>query len=103
MGMLVKVFIGVKRQLNLGNSYKGNHLIGSGFQFQRISPLLSSQEVCQHSSQHGALNRAESSTSYLKASEVECVTRHCLSIGDLNACSPTFPAKPHILYQALIS
>ena len=61
-GILVKVFITVKRQHDQSNSYKGKHLIGSGLQFQRFSPLLSWQEVCQPTGQHGALNRAESST-----------------------------------------
>ena len=34
-------FSDVKGQHDQGNSYKGNHSIGAGLQFQRFSPLSS--------------------------------------------------------------
>jgi hypothetical protein len=36
-----KSFIAVTRYHDHGNSYKGNHLIGAGLQFQKLSPLSS--------------------------------------------------------------
>jgi hypothetical protein len=39
--ILVGGFIAVKRQHDQGNSYKGQHLIEAGLQFQRFSPLSS--------------------------------------------------------------
>ena len=44
------------------NSYKGQHLIGAGLQFQRVSPLSSWQEAWQHAGRHD-LGEDESSTS----------------------------------------
>ena len=37
-----------------GNSYKGKHLIGSGLQFQRASPLSSWWEALQRTCRHSA-------------------------------------------------
>jgi hypothetical protein len=54
-------FITVKRHHDQGNSYKGEHLIGAGLQFQRFNPLSSWWEVWQLLGRHGA-RRAESST-----------------------------------------
>ena len=36
------------RHHDQGNSYKRKHLIGTGLQFQRLSPLSSGQEEWQH-------------------------------------------------------
>ena len=51
-------FIAVKRHHDHHNSYKGKHLIGTGLQFQRLSPL----STWQHPHRHGAGDRPESST-----------------------------------------
>jgi hypothetical protein len=61
-GVLVRVVIAVKRYHDQGNSYKGQHLIGAGLQFQRFCPLSSWQEAWQHAGRHGA-GRTKSSTS----------------------------------------
>jgi hypothetical protein len=45
--VLVRVSIAVKRQQDLGNSYKGKLLIGAGLQVQRFSPLQSWQDIWQ--------------------------------------------------------
>jgi len=37
-----------------GNSYKGKHLIGTGLQVQRFSPLSSWLEALQHPGRPGA-------------------------------------------------
>jgi hypothetical protein len=55
-------FSGVKRHHDQGKSYKGQHLIGASFQFQRFNPLSSWQEAWQHAGRHGA-GGSESSTS----------------------------------------
>ena len=51
--VLVRVSIAVKRHHDHGNSYKGKHLIGSGLQFQRFSPLSSWWGAWQHTGKHG--------------------------------------------------
>ena len=61
--ILVWVFIAVKRQYDQGNSYKGQHLIGAGFQVLRFSPFSSWQEAWQSAGRHGA-GGAVRSTSY---------------------------------------
>lgn len=45
------------------SSYKGRHLIGTGLQFHRSSPLSSWQEAGQHAGTHGAREGAEGFTS----------------------------------------
>jgi hypothetical protein len=47
-GVLVKVSIAFKSHNDQGNSYEGQHLIGSGLQVLRFSPLSSCQEGWQH-------------------------------------------------------
>jgi hypothetical protein len=47
-------FIAVKRHHDHGNSYKGKHFTGAGFQFQRFNPLSSCQKARQHAGRHGA-------------------------------------------------
>ena len=39
VSVLVRVSIVVKRHCDQGNSYKEQHLIGAGLQFQRFNPL----------------------------------------------------------------
>jgi hypothetical protein len=53
-------FIAGKGHHSQGNSYKGEHLIGDGLQFQRFSPSSSWQEAWQHPGRHGAEEGAES-------------------------------------------
>jgi hypothetical protein len=48
MTVLVRVSIAVKRHHDHGNYYTGKLLIGTGLQFHRFSPLLSSWETWQH-------------------------------------------------------
>ena len=43
-GVLIGVLVSVKRHHDQGNSYKEQHLIGAGLQFQRFSPLALWQE-----------------------------------------------------------
>jgi hypothetical protein len=62
-GTLVRVFTVVKRHNDHSNIYKGEHLIGTGLQFQRFSSLLSWWEAWQHAGRHSAGEGAESSTS----------------------------------------
>jgi hypothetical protein len=65
----VRVSFAVKRCHNLGNSYKGQHLIGSGLQFQWFSPLPPWQEAWHHAGRHGAGEVAESSPSCSSCSQ----------------------------------
>jgi hypothetical protein len=58
----VRVSIAVKKHHDQCNSYKGQHLIGTGLQILRLSPLSSKWETWQHPGRHGA-GGAESSTS----------------------------------------
>ena len=51
---LVRVSIAVKRHRDQVNSYKGQHLIGTGLKLQRFSPFPSQQEAWQHAGRHGA-------------------------------------------------
>jgi hypothetical protein len=44
MVVLVRVPVAVKRHHGQGNSYKGQHLIRSGLEVQRFSPLSSRWE-----------------------------------------------------------
>jgi hypothetical protein len=53
--------------------YKGNHLIGAGLQFQRLSLLSSWQEAWQHTGQPSAADGAKSSTFDLRAAERDCL------------------------------
>ena len=55
-------FIAVKRHHDHGNSYKGQHLIGTGLQVQRFSSLSSRWEEWQRPGRCGT-GRAKSSTS----------------------------------------
>ena len=53
--VLVRVSIAVKRHHDQGNSYKGQHLIGAGFQVQRFSPIIRLHlSSWQHPGKHGA-------------------------------------------------
>ena len=54
MGVLVRVFIAVKRHHDRDNSYKGKHLRGSGLQFQGFSPLSSRWEAWWCADRHSA-------------------------------------------------
>ena len=47
-------FTAVNRHHDQGKSYKGQHLIGAGLQFQRFSPLSSWQEAWQPAGSDGA-------------------------------------------------
>jgi hypothetical protein len=53
-------FIVVKRHHDPGNYYEGKHLIGSGWHFQRFSPLTSWWQVWQHVGRHGTGEVAKS-------------------------------------------
>ena len=55
-------FTAVNRHHDQGNSYKEQHLIEAGLQFQRFNLLLSWQEMWQYAGRHGT-GRAESFTS----------------------------------------
>ena len=66
--VLVRVSIAMKRHHDQGNSYKGQHLIGAGFQFQRFYTLLSWQKAWHHLGRHDAGEGAESSTSWSEGS-----------------------------------
>ena len=57
-----RVYIAVKRHHDHGNSYKGNHLIGAGLQFQRL-------ETWWCAGRHGAGGEAESATSDWQTAE----------------------------------
>jgi hypothetical protein len=56
-------FIAVNGHHDQGNSYKRKHLIGTGLQFQRLSPLASWWETWQSAGRHDAGEGAENSTS----------------------------------------
>lgn len=59
--VLVMVPVAVYRHHD-HNNFKEKSVIRAGLQFQRISPLLSLQEVKQHTSRHVVAEGAESST-----------------------------------------
>ena len=94
--VLVRVSISVKRRCDHGNSYKGQHLIGAGFQVQRFSPLSSRQEAWQRLGRHGA-GEAESSTSSSKGNQVQTVS------STLGGASKPMPTVTHFLQQGYIS
>jgi hypothetical protein len=52
--MCALVSIAAMRYHDQGNSYKGQHLIGSGLQVQRFSPLSSLRDAWQCLGRHGA-------------------------------------------------
>jgi hypothetical protein len=58
----LRISIVNKRHHDQGNSYKEQHLFGTGLQAQRFSPLLSCQEAEQRATRHGTGEGAESST-----------------------------------------
>ena len=64
--LLARVAIGMKRQHDHNNSYKGKHLIGHGYQVQKHSPLLLWQEawwcVGKHGIGEGTYSSASKST-----------------------------------------
>jgi len=78
--VLVTVSIAVKRHHDWGNSYEGKHLLRTGLQFQRFSPLSLWQGTWWLVGRHGAREGAKSSTSGLQAAGRECHTGRDLSI-----------------------
>lgn len=60
MDVLAGYSISVKRHQD---SYKGQHQMEAGLQFQGFCPLPSQQEVRRHTGRHGAEEGAGSSTS----------------------------------------
>jgi hypothetical protein len=88
------------------NSYKGNHLIGPGLQFQMFSPLSSWQKAWQYAGRHSAREGAESYTSRDTGSIRRlCHTGHCLNIWDppqwhtsSKKATPTL-TRPHLLFS----
>jgi hypothetical protein len=70
--VLVEISTAVKRHHDHSNSYKGNHLIGVGLQFQRSSPLSSWHETWRHAGRHGTGKEAESSTSSVTSRRNNC-------------------------------
>ena len=69
-GVLVRVSTAMRRHHDQGNSYKGKHLIGTGLQFERFSPLSSWWEAWQHTVRHGA----KSSIFWFAGNKRLCVT-----------------------------
>jgi hypothetical protein len=63
LNVLVRVSIAVKRHHGQSNSYKGQHLIGTGLLVQRFSPLSSRLEAWQCPGRHSAGEGTESSKS----------------------------------------
>ena len=61
--MYASGFFAVKRHYAHSMSYKEQHLIGAGLQFQRLGPLLSWWQAWECPGRHGAGEGAESSTS----------------------------------------
>ena len=69
--VLIRLSIAMKRHHDHGNSYKEKHLIGSGFQFHRFSPLSSWWEVWQCAGRYGVGEVAGSSSSGLAGSKTK--------------------------------
>ena len=92
MYVLDMVSIAVKRHHDQGNSYKEQHLIGAGLQFQRFSSSSSRQEAWQCLGRHGTGERAKSSTSWSKVAR----RKGYLSSRQLGRGSQSPPTKWHI-------
>jgi hypothetical protein len=107
--VLVLVPIAVKRHHDHSKTYTG-HLIGTGLQVQRFSPLSSWQEAWQSPGRHGAGEGAQNPTSWSVGcrKETVCHTGHSLSIGDFKNPSPQWhtsskKATPLLIVQHLMS
>jgi hypothetical protein len=94
VGVLAKVSTAVKRHHDLSKSYKGKHLIGTGLQVQRFSPLLIWWEAWQYTGRHGAGEGLERSKG---------IKRLCATLGVPCAykTSKLAPTVTHFFQQGL--
>jgi hypothetical protein len=90
-------FIAVNRHHDLGNSYKGEHLVGAVLQGQRFSPLSLQHEAWWHAGRQGAGENWEFYVWISKQQERSWL-EHLRPQSPLS-CGILLPTKPHLLQQ----